>query len=153
MTKLHIVVPGRPVPQGSKRAFVQGGRAIMRESAGDKLSTYRGDICRAAREVMGAFEDPPYQGAVYVGLEFRFPRPRSHYRTGRNAELLRDNAPSHLTRPPDIDKLSRAVLDALMFAGVFHDDGQVVSLIARKYYVPGISQASTTITVRPVKGE
>lgn len=148
MTNLHIVIPGRPIPQGSKRAFVHGGRAIMREASGDALATYRGDIAREARAMLD--DSDPYTGAVHVGLEFRFARPRSHYRTGRNAHLLRDNAPSDPTKPPDIDKTIRAVLDALTHAGAFRDDAQVVSLVARKFYIPATSQPSTTITIRPI---
>jgi Holliday junction resolvase RusA-like endonuclease len=36
--------------------------------------------------------------------------------------------------PPDLDKLTRAVLDGLTRAGVWADDGQVVELRATKCY-------------------
>jgi Holliday junction resolvase RusA-like endonuclease len=42
---------------------------------------------------------------------------------------------------PDLDKLLRAVLDALQTAGAFKDDGQVVEIVAVKRYVeegPGV---------------
>lgn len=41
------------------------------------------------------------------------------------------------TVPPDIDKLCRAVLDALTDAGVWADDSQVVDLGATKVYATG----------------
>jgi crossover junction endodeoxyribonuclease RusA len=42
---------------------------------------------------------------------------------------------------PDLDKLVRAVLDALSEAGVWRDDAQVVSVVARKAYgsAPGLT--------------
>jgi Holliday junction resolvase RusA-like endonuclease len=52
---------------------------------------------------------------------------------------------------PDLDKLMRAVLDALQTAGAFKDDGQVVSINASKLYVaqsPGVM-----ITIAPKKKE
>ena len=61
-------------------------------------------------------------GPVDVGLLFALPRPKS---IGRKAT-------AH-TKKPDLDKLTRAVLDAL--AGVvFRDDSQVVDLLCSKVY-------------------
>ena len=42
------------------------------------------------------------------------------------------------TVTPDVDKLCRAVLDALTDAGVWVDDSQVVDLGATKIYASGI---------------
>ena len=82
-------------------------------------------------------------GALSVTLEFYFPRPKSHYRTGRNAHLLRDAAPDYPTGKPDIDKLARAILDAL--TGIWwDDDSRVVSLEAVKIYVDPIGVAIYT---------
>ncbi|MFZ1730810.1 MAG: RusA family crossover junction endodeoxyribonuclease [Bacteroidota bacterium] len=56
---------------------------------------------------------------------FLLPRPKSHFRSGRNAHLLRETAPRFPTSKPDADKLSRAVLEAL--TGVaYKDDAQVI---------------------------
>jgi Holliday junction resolvase RusA-like endonuclease len=53
------------------------------------------------------------------------------------------------TRPPDLDKLTRAVLDALTGI-VWTDDAQVVAVAAtkRRSATPGV-----TVTVTPVEGE
>jgi len=72
---------------------------------------------------------------------FQFVRPKSHY-TAKGA--LRDAAPRHVGKP-DIDKLCRAVLDAL--TGIaYADDSQVVALDASKVYGP---TASTEIFIKP----
>lgn len=89
-------------------------------------------------------------GPIGVELTITVERPRSHYRTGRNAHLLRDDAPVWpvLVGTGDADKYGRACLDALQRgkpgnpgAGVFIDDAQVVELVTRKVYpdTPGVS--------------
>ena len=50
---------------------------------------------------------------IVLDLLFRFPRPRSHFGTGRNAGQLKPSAPFYVRTRPDLDKLARAVGDAL----------------------------------------
>lgn len=60
-------------------------------------------------------------------MVFAMARPKGHYRTGRNAHLLRDGAPPYPAGTPDLSKLCRATEDALTDAGVvWADDAQVV---------------------------
>ena len=80
-------------------------------------------------------------GLSDVTLTFRMPRPKSHYWTGRRAHELRPDAPTWHTSRPDVDKLTRAVLDAL--SGVWWvDDSQVAMVTASKAYsddgAPGV---------------
>ena len=76
---------------------------------------------------------------VYVQLDFYLSRPKSHYGTGRNAQKIKESAPSWPGRP-DVDKLARAVLDALTGL-VIADDSTVVELRAGKSYGrrPGVA--------------
>ena len=72
-----------------------------------------------------------------VDLEFRFARPKSHWRTGRNAGRLRDRAPRGHFQTPDIDNLVKAALDALgawddLPSLVWLDDSHVVWVTAGK---------------------
>lgn len=128
MTAIQFHVPGLPKPQGSKR-HVGGGRLV--ESSKD-LKAWRRKVSAAARF---AFHDvAPFTGPVFVDLLFRLPRPKSHYRTGRFAHLLRDDAPEWVTTRPDVDKLVRGCLDALSGVG-YVDDALVVSLYTSKRYV------------------
>jgi Holliday junction resolvase RusA-like endonuclease len=62
-----------------------------------------------------------------VEVQFRFQRPST------GTELRRQTPFTGQT--PDVDKLSRALLDALQEAGVLRDDGQVLILSASKAYV------------------
>ena len=121
-------VRGLPVPQGSARAFVAGGRAIVATDANrtsSPLGAWRSAIATEARAAIGSA--PPLSGPVRVGLAFRFPRPKAHYLPAngrRPAPVLRLDAPTWHACKPDADKLARAALDALT-AVVLADDCQV----------------------------
>ncbi len=122
---LEFVVAGIPAPQGSKRAFVRGGRVSLVESCA-RVKPYRALVSLAASQ---ARTEAPTQQPVGIAIAFVFVRPKSHY-TSKGE--LRAGAPTHPGKP-DIDKLCRAVLDAL--TGIlYHDDAQVVSLNASKRY-------------------
>lgn len=122
---LEFVVVGIPAPQGSKRAFVRGGRVSLVESCA-RVKPYRALVSLAASQTR---KDPPTRLPVGIGITFVFVRPKSHY-TSKGE--LRASAPSFPGKP-DVDKLCRAVLDAL--TGIlYHDDAQVVSLNASKRY-------------------
>ena len=126
---IEIVVRGIPAPQGSKR-HVGGGRMVESSKAvGPWREAIRAETQRKVSD--------PLTGAVAVSVTFMLPRPKGHYRTGRNAHLLRDGAPKRPAGTPDLDKLVRAVLDGLTEGCAWKDDGQVVTLIAQKLYAAG----------------
>lgn len=129
-------VEGEPKPMGSHRAFVRGKRAVM---VNDNKGTrpWQDSVRWAFRQ---AYSGEPHVGLVDVVLRFEFPRPKSHYGTGKNAALVKPTAPEAVTVKPDIDKLVRAALDC--GTGIlWRDDSQVASLRVAKYYrtVPGMA--------------
>lgn len=105
--------PGTPRPQGSKRAITNQhtGRTHLIESS-KHVGDWRGDVKHAAVTAQGT--NPPYTGPVAVHLAFHLPRPKSHPKTKI----------THPVKRPDIDKLTRAVLDALTGV-IYHDDSQI----------------------------
>jgi crossover junction endodeoxyribonuclease RusA len=125
-----FTVNGTPAAQGSKRAFVIGGKAVMVD-ADKKLKPWRQAVTDAAAAARG--DDPLFMGPVRVRVRFVFPRPKSHYGTGRNAEVLKNSAPAYVATRPDVDKLLRAVFDALTGV-VFKDDSQVAVAESVKAY-------------------
>jgi crossover junction endodeoxyribonuclease RusA len=129
--RIEFFVPGRVVPQGSKR-HVGGGRMI---EAAKGLRDWRHAVTDAAWTYR--LERTAITGPVRVELTFILARPKSHYGTGRNADRVKPTAPERPTTKPDVDKLARAVLDALTAAGIWRDDSQVVHLDALKTYVTG----------------
>lgn len=131
-TLLDVWIAGLPAPQGSKR-HVGAGRMI--ESNEATLRPWRSTIAFEAIRALEAF-DPlgyPSRGPVRVTLGFSFPHTAAHYRTGKGADLLKPSAPAVKATRPDIDKLVRAVLDALTGLA-FADDAQVVELLGFKAY-------------------
>jgi len=52
-----------------------------------------------------------------VSITIYFPRPKSHFKTGRNANIMRDNAPVWHTSKPDRDNCDKAIMDALTNLG------------------------------------
>lgn len=133
MTTITFFVPGLPAQQGNHSRNAYG--ATYETSKNHK--PWRDSIIYAAREAIAPLAEGDAAvllGPVAVELDFLYARPKSHYRTGKNAHLLRDAAPQQKTSAPDLDKLVRAALDALTMAGVFRDDAQVCSIRATKMY-------------------
>lgn len=135
MTTLAFHVYGTPAPQGSKRHV---GNGVMVESSA-KVRPWRQDVKYAALAAHPAAcssdgKHFPKGTPVAVSVRFYLARPKSHYRTGANAHLLRDAAPKRPATKPDLDKLARSTLDALGEAGIFHDDSQVSRLAVTKFY-------------------
>lgn len=139
--RIGIRVTGVPIPQGSKSASVIKGRAVLRDANAKTLAPWREHVHATARDAT-RYHDT-ITGPVRVWLTFAFPRPASHHRSGRNAHLLKDTAPRHATSHGlgDVDKLTRAVLDALTTAHVWTDDALVVDLRVRKHYAGEHDQA------------
>ncbi|MGA5202718.1 RusA family crossover junction endodeoxyribonuclease [Streptomyces variegatus] len=120
---LSVIARGLPGPQGSK-THVGGGRMI--ESSA-KVKPWRDVVAWsavAARNRVRGWRQ--LTGPVALSLTFTMPRPRSHFGTGRNAEVVRPSAPARPDVTPDLDKLVRATCDALKTARVYRDDAQVV---------------------------
>lgn len=117
MTVLTIFIPGHAAPQGSKR-HVGGGRMV---ESSTKVKPWRSDI----RSMLMDDDGQPkarFDEAVHVKCEFVLPRPMSTpKRTTPEA-----------VKKPDLDKLQRAVFDAIGSAGCWRDDSQVTSVEATK---------------------
>ena len=133
MNEITIRVVGIPGPQGSK-TLTRYGAMI---EASKKVKPWRNDVKEAALECYnsGALNFP-----LKVNIEFVFPRPKSHFGTGKNAEVLKPSAPQYCTSRGngDIDKLARSTLDGLSVSAggsVLEDDSLVVELNAKKRYV------------------
>ena len=117
-------VVGVPAPQGSKSAFVRGGRAVIVDGTSkvgrQKHLNWR-DAVTSEAVAMAAFGNH-FDGPVSVHIEFFLPLPASD----RHRTL-------HSTKP-DIDKLVRSVLDSLTNSALIRDDSQVSALHVTKQY-------------------
>ena len=124
-------VLGTPVPQGSVKAF--GSRVVANNE--HALGSWRSDVASAAQRAKPAEWD--INAAVSLRCEFVFPRPLSHYGTGKNATKLKPSAPRYHVKTPDVDKLVRGVADSIGDAVarvLLNNDSQIVTLYAAKRY-------------------
>lgn len=148
---LEIVAQGTPVQQGSKSARVipnkqtGGHRAVVYEDS-SKTKPWRHKVHGAALVAVQR------AGTSWVGpegrlvplrvtLTFVFIRPKSSKRAWPTVK-------------PDIDKLTRAVLDSLTSAGVYADDSQVCALEVQKEYglVEGVRVVVEPVGDAPRRG-
>lgn len=127
---LAVFVYGTPKPKGSKdyKGRRANGSAILAESA--NVAPWAAEVARVVREAGVRIAGP-----VQVDLRFCLRRP----------QRARIDAPAD--RKPDVDKLARAVLDALTEAGAIEDDARVTDLRATKILV-GAGQTGCRIEVR-----
>ncbi|BCS54755.1 RusA family crossover junction endodeoxyribonuclease [Geobacter sp. SVR] len=148
---LDFFVPGAPVPKGSAKAFVvksKGSgkpRAVVTQDNGDKQKPWASVISYSALQEMRS--EKPASGPIRLTLYFVMPRVKGHYRTGKNAHLLRDEAPLWHVSKPDLDKLVRCVKDALTGV-VWNDDSQVCDMphVLKRYGdYPGVRITVETI--------
>jgi Holliday junction resolvase RusA-like endonuclease len=128
---LTITVHGLPAPQGSKRHV---GRGVMVESS-KAVKPWRQDVKYAALAATAAIPGwAALDGPLAASMVFTFARRKGHYRTGRNAHLLRDSAPARPAVYPDLSKIARSTEDALTGI-VWADDARVVEYARlAKYY-------------------
>lgn len=133
-------VAGLPVQEGNI-SFGKNGQAYHRE--GDRLQQWRTDIGWAAKQdhlTRITPEKRPWAGPVEVCLYFT-------YKASRKAQRG-----TYKDTRPDIDKLTRAALDAL--TGVlFKDDAQVARLEVWKTYVDEDELAGLTVNARALEPE
>ena len=122
---LHVDVLGIPAPQGSKRHV---GRGILVESS-TKVGPWRESVVAAATNQGAA--NMRLDGPIHVDVSFYLPRPKSHFRANGD---LKPTAPFVQSNTPDLDKLLRSTLDALVQAAVIADDARVQHIEARKLY-------------------
>jgi Holliday junction resolvase RusA-like endonuclease len=128
---LSYFVTGLPVPQGSMRTV---GRGIVIHSNGPKLDPWRRLVASTTRLRMQQGDAAriawPLDEPVSVTLAFYLPKPKSVKRALPSTK-------------PDLDKLTRAVLDALVQAGALREDSRVIEISATKHYAthtdPGVA--------------
>lgn len=112
---IEFTVHGDAAPQGSKGKFGQEDNPRTRP--------WRAAVAaEAARAMQGR---DLFTGPVQLEAFFHYSRPAAHFGSGRNRSVLRSNAPDYKQSAPDVDKLLRAILDALQ-GTVLRNDSQVV---------------------------
>lgn len=135
MVSLHV--PGTPVQQGSMipRLIWVGGKpkATMHSHNSAGLKAWRKAIVDRIR----ALQHPTIGPYVAVEATFYMPKPgRTKY-------------PEYPAGTPDLDKLTRAVLDALTESGLIEDDARVVRLGIEEEWASAEHPAGVVLHVHP----
>lgn len=139
---VSFAVRGTPTPKGSltrmpNGATIPAGTAESRK----RMDTWRMDIRNEARRAMG--ERPALTGPVRLFVEFAFLPPKSLPKRYVGWVMH--------TKKPDVDKLFRALSDALTGI-VWRDDSQVcMSAINKVYAWDGVSGA--VVSIEPISDE
>lgn len=134
VSELRFTVYGNAQPAGSKRAFRHPHTGkIMVADANQKAKPWQYEIKAAAVDALGGEISGLLEGPLAVEFRFYTPRPRSHYGSGRNADVVKASAPARPITRPDVLKLSRAVEDALTGI-VWKDDSQIVEELLEKHF-------------------
>lgn len=144
---LAFRVIGEAKPAGSKNAFVptnkithqpyrdKGGRIIVNvvdscKKSGAWKKTV-GDTAKIA--MLKAGHPQPIGGPLRLVCRFYQTRPKNQFRTGKFAEVLRDDAPQFPLSKPDLTKLIRAAEDGMTNV-VYSDDSIIVRQTATKEF-------------------
>ena len=141
---LSFTVYGVAQPKGNLRAFQgRGMRYPVITESNRSVKSWQQLIAAAATAALS--ERPPDErhlvtGGVRCEVTFYLPRPKALC-----TPRCRLRPIAH-TKAPDLDKCARAVLDALTSV-VWHDDAQVVDLVAAKRYAGIEDPARVDITV------
>lgn len=154
MNTLTFFIHGVPKPGGSKRGFAfrrpNGKLGVsMTDASGQAGKDWRGDVKSAALAEMrvpkAPFPNPG--GALRLLVEFRMPRPKSHY---RKDGTLKPGMPVYHTIKPDTTKLLRSLEDAL--TGIlWNDDAQIAVQSASKSYADPGWPSGATVTLTDIE--
>jgi Holliday junction resolvase RusA-like endonuclease len=129
-----------PAPQGSKkyvgsRMSKQGNSIPMIVESSPRLPAWRKAVSDAVIQAMhDSGDDSKFEGPVKVEAVFYLTRKKTVTR-------------ALPTVPPDIDKISRSLLDSCK--PVWGDDSQVVRLEVSKVYATGQAGVAVTISNYP----
>jgi Holliday junction resolvase RusA-like endonuclease len=130
MTEFDVL--GIPAPQGSKTVF--NGRAV--DSNAEALHEWRARCTGMARQFVRGGRPVYEQQPLLLEVTFRLARPAS--------------APKHREYPqvkPDLDKLIRAVCDALTVSRLIQDDALICRIVTEKLYARPPARPGATIRI------
>lgn len=133
MPAFQCFVPGTPRPQGSKR-HVGGGRMV---ESSKYVKAWRHTITQTARHAHHG--KPPLTGPHRLDLVLIMPA-RKHEK---------DHGGWHTVKP-DLDKLIRAIDDAITTAGIITDDSTISAITALKRRAKKDEPPGAHITITPL---
>lgn len=141
MTWLRFSIEGEPVPQGRPRFSRWASR--VRTYTPAATAAWHRKVADAAERALAQMGEWDADAPLELALEFRLPIPASWPKWKRESVASGDLL--H-TAKPDIDNLTKAVLDGLNGV-LFRDDSQVFAITAAKFYdaTPGVKVSALPV--------
>ena len=137
---IAFTVYGAAAAKGSMRGFATKGGPVIITDSNRNVKSWQQLIRTAAAD---ALDSPDLvTGPIACEVVYYLPRPKALQGT-----KYRSRPVAH-TKRPDLDKLTRAVLDALTTV-VWADDAQVVDLLAFKRYAAVDGRPRVEIRITP----
>jgi Holliday junction resolvase RusA-like endonuclease len=84
-------------------------------------------------KAIGGLPEEKMTSPIKCILQFYCKRPKTHYKTGKKANELKDSAPKYNTNSKDLDNMVKFVLDALNDK-LYVDDCQIIEINCSKLY-------------------
>lgn len=136
---LRFIAHGTPAPQGSKK-HIGAGRMI---ETNKNLPGWRQTLTAAAITAQKAQKTPwkPINTPVTIRAIFHLPKPQ---------KTKYGPLPAG---PPDLDKLARAVGDALTQSGTLTDDARITGWITHKYWATEANPPGARIDILTTEGD
>lgn len=144
---IKFFVAGKPQTAGSKRGFpikrANGSIGVAMSDDNPKGKDWKQSVrTEAEKHVEGL---PLLTTPLTVTFHFFVHRPKGHFGSGKNSEVVKSTSPKYPASKPDVLKLSRCVEDALTGI-IWKDDAQIVEEVLMKSYA-GINDREGVLVI------
>jgi Holliday junction resolvase RusA-like endonuclease len=139
MASVEFTITGVPIPNARPRLSRKGRFTNIYSPT----TEYKTQIALVSNKlfVQGNYFDE----AVEISIKYYFPRPKTHYGTGKNKGTIKANYQDveHIVKP-DLDNLNKAVFDAVTNGGLWKDDSLVCKQSSNKQYIQHYGETPRT---------
>lgn len=125
----ETTIPFEPVSLKRHRHRLHGGTY-------DPSKKEKEDFIKAIELLPEGLPKDKMTNPIKCVLHFYCKRPKSHYKTGKNANILKDTSPKYNINNKDLDNMVKFVLDALNDK-LYVDDSLIFEINCSKLYSEG----------------
>ena len=125
----ETTIPFEPVSLKRHRHRLHGGTY-------DPSKKEKDDFIKVIESLPEGLPNDKMTKPIRCVLHFYCKRPKTHYKTGKNAHILKDTSPKHNINNKDLDNMVKFVLDALNDK-LYVDDSLIFEINCSKLYSEG----------------
>lgn len=131
---ISLTIMGEPKAQKRHRSVnikqMVSGKEITLTRQYDPSSSDKGDFLSIVQSNAPLY---PFDCPIKLEINLYFTRPKSHFKSGRNSHILKDNAKTWHTSKPDSDNCIKFIMDALNKI-FWRDDSLICNITIIKMY-------------------